>query len=501
MVEQQVPTTTREATAPAAWEPRIIAFLCYWCSYTGADNAGTARLKYPANIDIIRLMCSGRIDPELIMTAFASGADGVMVCGCHIGDCHYLTGQPQDDGPHAASSGRCWPTSASSPSASCTSGSARPKGEKFAQLVRQVTEQVRARRTAELAGADARARCRPRDGPEDPGESDDERERRHGRANGKLKVAKYWASSCGGCDISLLEIGPHLLELIEAADVVFWPCAADFKYAGRGRLPRRLHRRLPVQRRHPQLASRRRSPACCAGRARRWSPTARAPSTAASRRWPTCRPSTRRSCDARTTRARRRRTRSASSPSRSRRRRTATSSCRASTRRCSGSADVVEVDYQIPGCPPQAHQVWKVLQAVVAGAVPARNQARRRSGCDDKVVCDECPREKRKTRIKAFVRPHREGARAGLVPARAGLRVHGAGHPQRVRRAVPQGEPGLPRLLHGVRATSQDRGTAMIGAIGSLLDATTEERARESGGPDRRSGRHVLPLQPRVEHA
>ncbi len=51
-----------------------------------------------------------------------------------------------------------------------------------------------------------------------------------GRADGKLKVAKYWASSCGGCDISLLEIGPHLLELIEAADVVFWPCAADFKY-------------------------------------------------------------------------------------------------------------------------------------------------------------------------------------------------------------------------------------------------------------------------------
>lgn len=78
--------------APVDWEPRIIGFLCYWCSYTGADGAGTARLKYPPNVDIVKLMCSGRIDPELITTAFANGADGILVCGCHIGDCHYLEG-------------------------------------------------------------------------------------------------------------------------------------------------------------------------------------------------------------------------------------------------------------------------------------------------------------------------------------------------------------------------------------------------------------------------
>jgi F420-non-reducing hydrogenase iron-sulfur subunit len=74
------------------WEPRIVAFLCYWCSYTGADNAGTARMKYPPYVDIIRVMCSGRIDPAFVTRAFASGADGVMVCGCHIGDCHYIAG-------------------------------------------------------------------------------------------------------------------------------------------------------------------------------------------------------------------------------------------------------------------------------------------------------------------------------------------------------------------------------------------------------------------------
>ena len=92
MSEVEQVTTPETAPPPQPWEPRIIAFLCYWCSYTGADNAGTARLKYPANVDIIRVMCSGRIDPDLIMSAFARGADGGMVCGCHIGDCHYIAG-------------------------------------------------------------------------------------------------------------------------------------------------------------------------------------------------------------------------------------------------------------------------------------------------------------------------------------------------------------------------------------------------------------------------
>lgn len=74
------------------YEPKIIGFLCNWCSYRGADTAGMARLKYPANVKIIRVPCSGRISPELVLRAFRAGADGVMVLGCHIGDCHYSTG-------------------------------------------------------------------------------------------------------------------------------------------------------------------------------------------------------------------------------------------------------------------------------------------------------------------------------------------------------------------------------------------------------------------------
>ena len=72
--------------------PTIVAFCCNWCSYAGADLAGTSRLEYPANVKIIRVPCSCRVNPMFILKAFQSGADGVILCGCHPGDCHYMTG-------------------------------------------------------------------------------------------------------------------------------------------------------------------------------------------------------------------------------------------------------------------------------------------------------------------------------------------------------------------------------------------------------------------------
>jgi len=72
------------------FEPKIVGFLCNWCSYRAADLAGTARIKYKPNIRVIRLMCSGRVDPAFVLKALARGADGVMVAGCHPGECHYL---------------------------------------------------------------------------------------------------------------------------------------------------------------------------------------------------------------------------------------------------------------------------------------------------------------------------------------------------------------------------------------------------------------------------
>ena len=139
---ETIATIQTSQTTPTAWEPRIIGFLCYWCSYTGADSAGTARMKYPPNVDIIKVMCSGRIDPELITTAFANGADGVMVLGCHIGDCHYISGNHktmvrmplmrrilEDLGIEPERFRHEWVSAA--------------EGEKFSKLVAEITEQVR----------------------------------------------------------------------------------------------------------------------------------------------------------------------------------------------------------------------------------------------------------------------------------------------------------------------------------------------------------------------
>lgn len=75
-----------------SFQPTIVAFLCNWCSYTGADLAGTSRLQYADNIRIIRVMCSGRIEPTFILKSLREGADGVLICGCHPGDCHYHEG-------------------------------------------------------------------------------------------------------------------------------------------------------------------------------------------------------------------------------------------------------------------------------------------------------------------------------------------------------------------------------------------------------------------------
>jgi F420-non-reducing hydrogenase iron-sulfur subunit len=88
-------TTTEHARRRVAgpeqprYEPRIVGFLCNWCSYAGADKAGAAEIRYPPNMIPIRVMCSGRVDPQFVLSAFAEGADGVMILACHAGDCHY----------------------------------------------------------------------------------------------------------------------------------------------------------------------------------------------------------------------------------------------------------------------------------------------------------------------------------------------------------------------------------------------------------------------------
>ena len=125
------------------WEPRIIAFLCNWCSYAGADLAGIGRLQYPPNVRIIRVPCSGRINPYFIIKSLQHGVDGVLVSGCHPGDCHYISGNLVARRRFAilkrilefagVEKGRVqftWISAA--------------EGERFSQVIKEVTEEVRA---------------------------------------------------------------------------------------------------------------------------------------------------------------------------------------------------------------------------------------------------------------------------------------------------------------------------------------------------------------------
>src|SRR3990172_6266785 len=83
-----------------AFEPKIVGFLCNWCSYAGADKAGTAQSLYPPNVSIVKAMCSGRVDPQFILSVFDKGADGVIILACHPGDCHYKDGNIRTVGRH-----------------------------------------------------------------------------------------------------------------------------------------------------------------------------------------------------------------------------------------------------------------------------------------------------------------------------------------------------------------------------------------------------------------
>jgi F420-non-reducing hydrogenase iron-sulfur subunit len=86
------PTGEKEGCIENTWMPKILTFACNWCSYAGADLAGVSRYQYPPSIRIVRVMCSGRVHPDMVLEGFAHGADAVLVTGCHIGDCHYISG-------------------------------------------------------------------------------------------------------------------------------------------------------------------------------------------------------------------------------------------------------------------------------------------------------------------------------------------------------------------------------------------------------------------------
>jgi F420-non-reducing hydrogenase small subunit len=297
----------------------------------------------------------------------------------------------------------------------------------------------------------------------------------NGKGAPKLKVAMYWAASCGGCDISLLEIGPRILNLIEIADVVFWPCAADFKYADVAAYPDRhidvaffngairnseqeeiarlLRRKSKSLIAYGECAIDGGIPALANLNDKRGiyraayhdnpstvnpdgiEPQPRYATPYGELEIPEFYPQVLR------------------------------------------LQDIVKVDYKLPGCPPQADRVWEAIAAVTGGAVPLSGSGAK-VGCFDKSVCDECNREKRLTRISGFKRPHMVLADPAQCLLEQGLICMGPATRSGCGALCVKAQ--LPcRGCYGPSGTVEDQGTAMISAIGSVLDADNEERAQE----------------------
>jgi F420-non-reducing hydrogenase iron-sulfur subunit len=126
-----------------SFEPKIVGILCNWCSYAGADLAGTARVPYAPNVRIVRVMCSGRVDPTFVLKALQCGADGVLIAGCHPGDCHYQSGNYKAMRRHALLL-KVLGQLGVEPERVRLEWVSASEGERFAQIVDDMTEKVRA---------------------------------------------------------------------------------------------------------------------------------------------------------------------------------------------------------------------------------------------------------------------------------------------------------------------------------------------------------------------
>jgi F420-non-reducing hydrogenase small subunit len=209
------------------FEPRIVAFLCNWCAYGAADQAGRAHLEYPQSLLTVRVPCTGRVEPAFVLQAFREGADGVLIAGCHPGDCHYVDGNLKAHARHALLS-RVLEQAGIEPARSRLAWAGASEAERFAQVVREMTADVAALgpldypRRALHSAYDALLTTPHRlDGLEEA--------RRTPRAPGKPRVAFYWNASCGGCEEAVVDLGEGFADLAERVEIVLWPVALDFK--------------------------------------------------------------------------------------------------------------------------------------------------------------------------------------------------------------------------------------------------------------------------------
>jgi F420-non-reducing hydrogenase small subunit len=208
-------------------EPRIVAFLCNGCAYQAADRAGQAKIQYPQSLLTVRVMCTGRVEPAFVLQALREGADGVLVAGCHPGDCHYVDGNLRAAARHEVLS-RALEQAGIERERYRIAWASATEAERFAEIVREMTSALR------MLGP-LRYRARALDALDDairlaPHRLDTLEERVAApRRPGKPRVAFYWNASCGGCEEAILDLGDAFAPLLQKVEVVLWPVALDFK--------------------------------------------------------------------------------------------------------------------------------------------------------------------------------------------------------------------------------------------------------------------------------
>jgi F420-non-reducing hydrogenase small subunit len=453
-----------------AREPRIVAFLCNWCAYQAADRAGQAKLTYPQSLLSVRVMCTGRVEPAFVLQAFREGADGVLVAGCHPGDCHYVDGNLRAAARHALLA-RALAQAGIEPARLRVAWASGAEGERFAAVVSELTEELRA-----LGPLDYRARALEE--VEEairlaPHRLDAIEAAAPAPAAARPRVAFWWNASCGGCEEAVVDLGEGLAALLARVEVVLWPVAFDQKRADVEALPDGSIDvafvngaiRLTEHDAWAQLLRRKARVmvafGACAhlggvvGLGNLSEPSElleaayRAPASVSNRGGPL--------------------------PGEPVEAGGHELGLPVLLSRTLPLADVVEVDYVVPGCPPSPALVEDALAKLLDGPLPPRGTVL----APNASLCETCPRVGSKPEVLEISALRRLATTA--VDDRCflaqGLVCLGPG----TRQGCQPGcvEAGMPcRGCFGPLDGVRDAGAAMLSAFASLLSGTEEERAR-----------------------
>ena len=213
-----------EATSEQPFQPKMVGFFCNWCTYLAADLAGVSRMHYAHNLRIVRVMCSGRVHPEFVLWAFKNGADGVLLGGCHPGDCHYIEGNYKNLRRYLLLK-KLLGQLGIDPRRLRLEWISASEADKLKRVVNAFTEELRALGPLDVQG-NLPDFVLPEPAPVNGETPVSEAEP---VSTEKPKVGLYWAASCGGCEEAVVDLAGDLLTVADKVDIAFWPVALDFK--------------------------------------------------------------------------------------------------------------------------------------------------------------------------------------------------------------------------------------------------------------------------------